>query len=164
MSDEQKVIIDCDDFWRRQDVVGVAIICSPTNIICTAQVDGMACSHPYVEGFPIDIQVHFTKEFKMALDKFNDCSKHCCLSTIDADNEKYAKYAKDVNLFLSENLNDDQNLNGMAFEFDCDRMDMLTEGWWPVLISFKNNSFHSGKEEIYHKEKFKGYLHFGNCD
>jgi hypothetical protein len=42
------------------------------------------------------------------------------------------------------------------------------EGWWPVLVQFKNTSIgwslSKGKQDYYYDKKFKGYLYFDNCD
>jgi hypothetical protein len=168
MTDEQKIIMDCDHFDCEE--VGKAIICAPTNIICTVQAGGMACSHPEVEGFPIGVRVWCSETFNKSLEKFNDCGWGCCLHINSVESEEAAhyedfriKYAKAIEGFLSENLNERVSF-GMIFEFDHERIEELMEGWWPVLVRFKNNEFHRKPEETFYPKKLTGYLYFGNCD
>jgi hypothetical protein len=160
-----EVIIDCDS----HDGDGVVIVCAPTGIMCTAQVGGNACSHPYVEGFPMD--VHCVEGFQNALDEFDDCSWGCWVSGgLHYDNsepdseEDLNNYGKAVDEFLAENVNNKHSRLSF-FEFDYDRIKELTEGWWPVLIRFHNNEFKKpATGDNLYETKFKGYLHFGNCD
>jgi hypothetical protein len=161
MSDE-KVILECDTYGSGQNT-GVCIICAPTGIICTVQAGGMVCMHPETEGFPVAI--YCDMDFNKSLDKFNDCSWGCCIGIKD---EKYPdeylnNYANNINIFLSENLNN-QTHEPMSFEFDHSRIKEIMEGWWPVLVSFKNTEFYRDKEKPFYENKFKGYLYFGNCD
>src|SRR6185503_15708613 len=98
MSDE-KITLDCDTYGSGQNA-GVCIICAPTGIICTVQANGMACSHPEAEGFPIEI--HCYEDFYEALEKFDDCSWGCCLGVNEADDsreEHLNKYATAIDEF-----------------------------------------------------------------
>ena len=164
MSDK-KVILDCDCLYPYQS--GVCIICAPTGIVCTVQAGGLACSHPEAEGFPMPIPQD--EDLNKAIEEFNDCSWGCFLDvdTFDENfdkDEHRIKYAKAIDEFLSSHINGKFYLTIMSFEFDYSRLTELMEGWWPVLVSFKNTEFNRNREEIFYKNKFKGYLYFGNCD
>lgn len=160
MSEDKKVIINCDHFGV--GVVGRVIICAPTNIICTVQAGGIACRHPGAEGFPMDVRAWEEEIFYKALNEFDDCKWGCwCFPEefeTKEEHEHLEKYAREIDKFLSKNLSGTNcSIEGMAFEFDHERIKELMEGWWPVLVRFKN-------EEFYYDTKFKGYLYFGNCD
>lgn len=154
----KQIEIHSDDYVGRiTKIVGVAIICAPTGIICTAQVGGISCKHPKVEGFTVPLHSLNTEKFRKNLYNFNDCDKGCSFhSKIDKD--KMNKYANAVDKFLKTAFNK-KNEQQMLFTFDYDRIDELTEGWWPVLVQF--SEWLTDKP---YDTKFKGYLHFGNCD
>lgn len=152
-STDDKPTIHCDTFMGNHSS-GVAIICAPTGILCTAQVGGNSCFHPHVEGFPVVLTLGGSGTF-------DDCSWGCNNNLLDDDLEVRHKYAKAIDDFLTENING-CIWETIVFEFDYERIKELTEGWWPVLATLKNCGF--CRKEEYYKQKFKAYLHFGNCD
>lgn len=145
---------------------GVVIICSNTGIICTTQVGGIACLSPKVEGFPLYIDVI------EPLDDFDDC-KWGCINSLINDPKYLEQYGNEIDKYLKDNINGN-NVLKINFEFDYERKNELMEGWWPVLIRFSQHErtvykdgsvMHSyDDKESLSDTKFKGYLHFGNCD
>lgn len=138
--------------------------------LCAAQVGGTACRHPSAEGFPMDI--HTEDNFHDALNEFDDCSRGCwcwdgCYAGNDEDaqdnKEYFNNYGKAIDKFLVDNVNGKIS-EGLVFEFDYERTRELAEGWWPVLIRFRNNEYYRESVANFYETKFKGYLHFGNCD
>lgn len=157
---KEKIEIHSDDYIDRiTRIVGVAIICAPTSILCTAQVAGVACLHPKIEGYTVPIHSINPEKFRKNLDSFDDCKRGCDFVMCFEDEKiRRRNYARAVGKFLKESLNN-KNAQQMLFTFDYDRIDELTEGWWPVIVQF-SESFTNKPYDT----KFKGYLHFGNCD
>ena len=131
------MIIEADRLHGDCNEDGTLIICAPTGIILTAQVGGLRCEHPKVEGFSIPF-------FNENEDNFNDCGWGCYNSIAgNKDNSGYLKrYAEAIDKYL---------VNYPDIKFDYERINELMEGWWPVLKSIND-------------EEFKAYLHLGNCD
>lgn len=156
---KEKIIFSADNYEYPNYIEGVAIICAPTGIMCTVQAGGKACEHPKVEGFPIYIKM---PRYGVKWNHFSDCSWGCWLGEKDHEDDHYLEnYGKEIDNFLI-NINK-ENEEGMHFEFDFERKKELMEGWWPALIQFRKDFVFTGDEGLYSR-KFKGYLHFGNCD
>jgi len=170
MEEKEIVKIEADFYIRRKKgtQIGVAIICAPTGVLCTVQAGGAVCAHPTVEGYAIALHNDRDDNFFEELERLDDCGWGCH-STLGMREEvrfsggtdwRYREdYALEIYKFLNENLND-KIVECIHFDFDYDRLNELMEGWWPVLVRFKE---YPGKETYYNTE-FKGYLHFGNCD
>lgn len=163
MIEKEIVELHADDcIGRHTEIIGIAIICASTGILCTAQVAGIACRHPKIEGYIIPLHSFNTEKFIKNLESFNDCDWGCDFVynkiPFEGDKERRNDYANAVDSFLKENFNN-KNAQQMLSYFDYDRIDELTEGWWPVLIQF-SDCFTNKPYDT----RFKGYLHFGNCD
>ena len=155
----EEIIVNVDEYgdWSDKNNIGVVIICAPTGVMCTAQVGGMVCRHPEIEGYPIYLRWQGMGEFK----DFDDCSWGCWGGS--EDTEHMTKYAAAIDSFLKEFINDETSIRpNLLFNFDYERIGELMEGWWPVLVQFKQRFTFSDTK--YYDAKFKGYLSFGNCD
>jgi len=139
VDDMKKIIIDV---FRAVGWDSSALIVShPTGVFYDVQVGGVACNHPEIEGFCIDMgQIG---------SHINDCSYGCHhipdmpeqqLGLANAINDYLVEYSKDWTFQIS---------------FDFDRLKELQEAWWPVTVFGKMDDL-----EI----DWKGYLHTGNCD
>lgn len=164
---EEKIIIDAD-ILRGYHAEGMAIICAPTGIICTVQAGGAICEQPETEGYRIPIWMNDPKLFYKTLEEFDDCGWGDNINLkgwdddeieLEKDNIKENKinYAEAINEFLKKSVNG-ENLENIQFSFDYERIEEVMEGWWPVLVQFYHYKYH------HYEQKFKGYLHFGNCD
>lgn len=150
--------------YDRYTVQGIVIICAPTGIICTAQVGGIQCAHPSVEGYSIPLIVD-TWEYEEALD-FDDCEWGCGINRELGDKKYMLEYSAAIDKVLSRINEENKYIQCLQFKFDYERIGELMEGWWPVLVQFGFTEFDKlsqEKSEPY-KQQFKGYLHFGSCD
>jgi hypothetical protein len=156
---EDKIVIAAE-ILDGHHAEGMAIICAPTGIICTVQAGGISCEQPKVEGYRLPIWMHDSKSFYEALKEFDDCKWGCYAGKAwnNLDDEERIKYAEAIDKFLKESVNWVENLENIRFSFDYERIEEVMEGWWPVLVQFHHYEYG------YYDRKFKGYLHFGNCD
>jgi hypothetical protein len=152
------------DTERQYKIQGIAIICAPTGIICTAQVGGIRCAHPSVEGYSIPLIVN-TWDYNEELD-FDDCEWGCGANQ-ELENKEYKlRYAEEIDKVLSRINEENKYIQCLQFKFDYERVGELMEGWWPVLVQFGFTEFDNLSQEKLepYKQQFKGYLHFGSCD
>jgi len=170
----EKLIVEFSECYPGYSV-GNSIICAKTGIFCTSQVNGIACSHPEVEGFYMNIFVNSQEDevnFRKELEEFDDCKRGCAIgfdawNSDDIEESGYLnKYVQAIDDFLVKNVSK-KSVSGSIFEFDYSRITEVMEGWWPVLIRLKNTEYQGGSEpykEKWYDTKLKGYLCFGSCD
>ena len=159
----EEIIVNVDQYgdWCDKNNIGVVIICAPTGVMCTAQVGGTMCKHPEIEGYPIYLRWQGMREFDDRLFDFDDCTWGCLGG--NEDMEHMSNYAAAIDSLLKEFINNGTSIRpNLLFSFDYERISELMEGWWPVLVQFKQR-FTFGDTK-YYDTKFKGYLSFGNCD
>ena len=165
--DQGKVVIDADDIfdeWNANNLIRFPlIVCASTGVFYNAQVGGVACHQREVEGFLIEIR--FDLSFEKDIAEFDDCSYGCWLGSDYEPHDKFRpEYAKAVDNFLLEKVNT-SNTQQIELRFDYERINELTESWWPVEIQFGHNiQYIPGHHYDYNDKKFKGYLHLYNCD
>lgn len=147
MIEPPKIILDASEIVGEDQIP--LILLAPTGIVYTAQCGGVGCTHPEAEGFVIGLRANFEQEI-------NDCTYGCAhLSDQDEGGRKLReKLARDLHFFLFE-ASSDWNFK---IEFDFERIDLLQEGWWPVVVIGEFDKFYG--THLNHK----GFIHIGNCD
>ena len=154
--------IDADEIFPHSNCV--LIICRNTGIYYTAQTGGMLCNHPVAEGFAIPLIFE---------PDYDDCKENCWISNNHGDEVSGGGIAlrKDSALKLNEELKKYKGFDIKNIEFDFDRINEFTEGWWPVkfdrhikTITMSDWRFKDGNEAEQVYEKNNGYMHCGNCD
>jgi hypothetical protein len=119
-----------------------AIILSNTGIKYTAQVDGVRCDHPEVEGFTICLGSCF--------DDFNSCKFGCQYIS--------SEEALQRSLALGFDKYCNREFKGLkfSFKFDYSRLDQSKEGWIPAILNgfIDDTEFKNAKCIVYN----------GNCD
>lgn len=118
------------------------IVCSNTGVSYDVQVGGIACNHPNIEGFVLNMP--------SMLSELNMCSYGCSYIQDMPDQQK--KLADDIQKTLITYC------IGYVFkvEFDYDRLKLLQEGLVPVVLS--------GRYFDTDLTGMKGFLYTGNCD
>lgn len=139
MDSSNKITISVDLVCPDQTVL---IISHPSGIFYEAQCGGVGCLHLTYEGFVISLGSF--------MENFDDCKYGCY--NIPEMIESRNNLAMNLDVAFQKHRSD------YAIRFDFDRIDQLTEGWWPVVVSGEIDHWNHLKGE------FKGIIHIGNCD
>lgn len=128
------VKIDLEDFFPNDNPC--VIVEKSTGIIYTAQVGGMQCRHPQIEGFVLPFPGIWGNT-QMILGK--DHPDLCC----GGDEERRLKWANMINSCLKL----DSRTTYFRARFCYPRISRLTESWWPIyLVCEKASSWPSVSE------------------
>lgn len=137
-----KIIIDIDQVVS-DDSSGL-IILHKTGIFYTGQCGGISCTHPYTEGYLIDMG--------SLGDDIDECSFGCAY--LESMPEKQKELGEVYDKMLQEYCKP----LVIDLRFDFDRVTETQEGWIPLLLSGSpwgiNQSF----------DNQQCILHTGNCD
>jgi uncharacterized protein DUF6210 len=152
------------------------IVLHKTGVFFTDQVGGMACCHPEAEGFVLRVSDYYKviddcKSGLCWIIPDQSCygetkiEKKCRNDDIDAQNKIGAEIdIKFVMLDREEGIGfKDWHGTVINMRFDFDRVNELTEGWWPVKFDMKLND-NNWNDDNSNYGKFKGILCTGNCD
>lgn len=99
------------------------IVTAPTGIKYTAQCGGIGCTHPEAEGFVFSLG-SFAQDF-------DQCALGC-VYLHGMDREVKEEFASKFNQYVNDYVSANQTHFTMCFDFD--NIDLLQEGWIPVVF------------------------------
>jgi hypothetical protein len=137
-----KIIIDIEEVMP-EDMTALVLM-HPTGLYYTAQVGGVGCAHPEVEGFVLPA-------YRLCAE-LDTCEYGC--HYISEDIEAQKRLARDFDILAKEYC------KRLTFKvrFDYDRIEQTQEAFVPIIFE----GTHSGiTTEI---TTFKGFWVSGNCD
>lgn len=118
------------------------VICEKeTGVFYSSQCGCMRCFHPIFEGFIISCYPFY--------DYIDDCP--CNYPTLQEYKYYIKQLADQIDIILK------QHHGIISLDFDYERIDQLTEGWWPVIVDIKDDIY-----SIYYRGK--GIVCGWNCD
>ena len=137
-----KIIIDIEEVMPEEQTV--LLLIHPTGLHYTAQVGGIGCSHPEIEGFVLPA-------YNLCA-KLDTCSYGCCYISEDKDAQK--NLAKDFDALAQEYCKD------LTFKvrFDYERIEHTEEAFIPIIFEGRHCALTTKIT------KFRGFWVSGNCD
>lgn len=143
------VKIDLEHFFPNDNPC--VVIESDTGIIYSAQVGGMSCLHPEVEGFVLPFPGIWDNTQMILGDDHSDL---CC----DGDEERRRKWAD----LIDSCLKLDSRATYLKARFCYPRISQLTESWWPIYLACEKTSIWPSVSEF---TETPAWIYSGtNCD